>query len=332
VKDRPENDLPLSLAEDGHGEGNGHDGLGGHSSRDPRNTAHDHKTPSSGPAVNRIVGEQKRRNDESRGMWDRFGPHRDRVTRLLVDSATPGARLCVLGAGNCNDVDLGRLLQAFREVHLVDLDADALTAGVARQGHENSARVSLHGDVDVTLLADRLASWTPEHPPESDELDACLERAATPPPLDLPGPFDTVCSACLLTQLLDSVAMMLGERHPRYLEAVLAVRARHLRLLVELLRPGGTGVLVMEIVSSATYAELPDVPESRLMETATRLINERNFFTGMNPLAIHASFRSDPQLIPWVEAAEITQPWLWDLGPRVYLVCAIVVRRKVGER
>ena len=264
-------------------------------------------------------------------MWDRFGPHRDRVTQLLVDSATRGGRLCVLGAGNCNDVDLEALLDGFQEIHLVDLDTDALTAGVARQGCEASSRVLLHGDVDVTFLADRLASWTAEHPPESGELDACLELAATHPPLDLAGPFDTVCSACLLTQLLDSVLMALGQRHPRCLDLALRVRARHLRLLVELLRPGGTGVLVMEIVSSATFPELPDVPESRLLETATRLINERNFFTGMNPLVIRASFRSDPQLAPWVEAAEITRPWLWDLGPRVYLVCAIVVRRKPVE-
>jgi len=332
VKDRRENNLRLPVRKTARARRNGHDRLGSRSSRDPRNTAHDHKAPYSGPTVNRIVSEQKRRNDESRGMWDRFGPHRDRVTRLLVDSATPRGRVCVLGAGNCNDVDLGRLLEAFREVHLVDLDADALTTGVARQGYEDSARVLLHGDVDVTFLADRLANWTPEHPPASDELDACLQRAATHPPLDLPGPFDTVCSACLLTQLIDSVVTTLGPRHPRSLEAVLAVRARHLRLLVELVRPGGTGVLVMEIVSSATYAELPDVPESRLMETATRLINERNFFTGMNPLTIHASFQSDPQLAAWAETAEITRPWLWDLGPRVYLVCALVVRVVAGTR
>lgn len=265
-------------------------------------------------------------------MWDRFRPHRDRVTRLLVDSATRGGRLCVLGAGNSNDVDLGALLDVFREIHLVDLDADALTAGAARQGCEDSPRVLLHGDVDVTFIADRLASWTPGHPPESGDLDACLELAATHPPVDLPGPFDTVCSACLLTQLVDSVVMTLGQRHPRSLEAALQVRARHLRLLVELLRPGGTGVLVMEIVSSTTFPELPNVPESRLVETAARLINERNFFTGMNPVAIQASFQSDPRLAPWVETAAITEPWLWDLGPRVYLVCAIVVRRKLVER
>ncbi|HUT91119.1 MAG TPA: hypothetical protein VMY37_16570 [Thermoguttaceae bacterium] len=281
--------------------------------------------------MNRIADEQKRRNEQSRGMWDRFGPHRDRVTRLLVDSATAGGRLCVLGAGNCNDVDLGALLDEFREIHLVDLDTDALRSGVSRQGYEDSARVFLHGDVDVTCIADRLGSWTPEHPPESRELDACLELAATHPPLDLAGPFDTVCSACLLTQLLDSIVMALGQRHPRCLELALRVRAQHLRLLVELLRPGGTGVLVMEIVSSATFPDLPKIPESRLVETATRLINERNFFTGMNPLVIHASFHSDPQLAPWVETAEITSPWLWDLGPRVYLVCAVVVRRKLGE-
>jgi hypothetical protein len=49
------------------------------------------------------------------------------ATPLHVDQsrAAAGARLCVLGAGNGNDFDLESLLAAHREVHLVDLDADA---------------------------------------------------------------------------------------------------------------------------------------------------------------------------------------------------------------
>ena len=278
--------------------------------------------------MNRIADEQKRQNEASRQRWDRYRPHRERVTRLLVDSAATNGRLCVLGAGNCNDIDLRALLGRFQQIDLVDLDHDALKFGVSRQGYESSDQVAIHGDVDVTSIADRLASWTPEHSPPDAELDACLRVCASHPPLDLPAPFDSVASVCLLTQLLDSIVMTLGEGHPRYLEMVMRIRARHLQLLLELVGPGGTAVLVAEIVSSATFPDLPQIPEPHLRKTAIQLIEQRNFFTGMNPFVIRALFESDARLAPAVQRVEIVDPWLWNFGPRVYLVCAFIVRRK----
>jgi hypothetical protein len=279
--------------------------------------------------MNRIADEQKRRNDQSRERWDRFRTHRERVTQLLVDAAAKDGSLCVLGAGNSNDLDLNVLLTPYRQIHLVDLDTDALRSGVSRQGCGNSERVRLHGDTDLTFIADRLANGTPEHPLSDAELDECLTFAATAPPLDLPAPFETVASVCLLTQLLGSVVMTLGENHPRYLEMTLRMRARHLTLLLELLRPGGTAILVLDFVSSLTCPELPRVFKSHLYDKAVQLVSQRNFFTGVNPFIIRHLFESDAGLAPAVESVQMTDPWLWDFGPRVYLVCAVIVRRKL---
>lgn len=278
--------------------------------------------------MNRIADKQKRLNEESHDRWDCYRSHREWVTRLLVDSATRNGRLCVLGAGNCNDVDLSALLGYFEQVHLVDLDKNALQSGISRQGYGNSEQVHVHGDVDVTSVADRLANWSPEHAPSNADLEACLRISSSCRDLGLSGPFDTVASVCLLTQLLSSIVMTLGEEHPRYLEMVMRIRARHLQLLMELLRPGGTAVLVTEIVSSSTFPDLPQIPESRLPDTAIQLIDQGNFFTGMNPLLIRGLFESDPRMAPAVESVGVNKPWLWDFGPRVYLVYAFVVRRK----
>src|SRR5690348_15383718 len=66
-------------------------------------------------------------NAETRDHWDAFAGHRAKVTGLLTSGGLPGAsRLCVLGAGNCNDVDLAALLRAHREVHLVDVRLPAI--------------------------------------------------------------------------------------------------------------------------------------------------------------------------------------------------------------
>lgn len=276
--------------------------------------------------MNRIADEQKRRNDQSRGRWERYGPHRDRVTRLLVEAAPANGRLCVLGAGNSNDLDLQTLLQAYSQVHLVDLDADALQAGLAAQSCEDTDRIRLYGNVDLTFIADRLALGTPERPPSDAELDVCVQTMAAHPPLDLPSPFDTVASVCLLTQLINCVGMSLGERHPRFVEMIMRLRAQHLGLLLELLRPGGTAVLVLDFVSSKTCPELPQVPEPQLFDKAVELISRQNFFTGVNPFICGQLFQSDPTLAPAVDRVQMTAPWLWDFGPRVYLVCAILVR------
>src|SRR4051794_33231597 len=74
-------------------------------------------------------------NAASLDQWDGFACHRRKVTGLLVADADRGrTRLCVLGSGNCNDLDLPALLDAHRDVTLVDVDAEALARGVARQG------------------------------------------------------------------------------------------------------------------------------------------------------------------------------------------------------
>jgi len=278
--------------------------------------------------MNRIADEQKRQNDQSRGRWDRYAPHRGRVTRLLADAAPPDGRLCVLGAGNSNDLDLPALLQAYAQVHLVDLDTTALQSGLDSQGCGDTGCVRLHGNVDLTFIADRLALGTPERPLSDAELDSCARTMAAHPPLDVPSPFDTVASVCLLTQLMQCVGLSLGERHPRFVETIMRLRAQHLALLLDLVRPGGTAVLVLDFVSSKTCPELPQVPEAYLFDKAVELISQRNFFTGVNPFIIRHLFESDPGLAPAVESVQMTAPWLWDFGPRVYLVCAILVRRR----
>ncbi len=278
--------------------------------------------------MNPIAEEQQRRNEQSRHGWDRYAPHRLRVTRLLTEAASPDARLCVLGAGNSNDIDLRALLQAYAELHLVDLDPAALSFGVRQQNCGPTAPIRLYGGVDLTFIMDRLARCAAGTPPTDDELDACAHALIDPRPLDVPGPFDVVASVCVLSQLVQSVEMAIGQRHARFLEMVTRVRAQHLRLLLDLLRPGGRAVLVLDFISSQTCPDLCQIPESGLLDKARELIANHNFFTGVNPAVAARLFASDPALSRSVARVQLTEPWRWDFGPRTYLVCAILVRRR----
>ncbi|HYT90033.1 MAG TPA: hypothetical protein VEL76_15105 [Gemmataceae bacterium] len=52
------------------------------------------------------------------------------------------------------------------------------------------------------------------------------------------------------------------------------------------------------------------------------LIQEHNFFHGVNPAVVASLLRTDPTIAPQLSGLECVRPWLWDLGPRVYRVYA----------
>lgn len=273
--------------------------------------------------INPLIAEQLRRNAQTRDAWERFAGHRAHVMELLL--SLPGDRLCVLGAGNCNDLDLPRLAERFAHVQLVDLDEPALRAAVDRQGM--SSRVEVRGGVDLTGLLTTLAEPAETRSSSRERLEVWRRLAASAPAPALPAPCDAVVSLCLLSQLIDSLATGLGPRHPALLPLILAVRARHLRLLAELLAPGGEGVLVSDVVSSLTAPELPGLAEPALSAALERCVATRNYFTGLRPQAILDELRREP-LAQLVESPTMLAPWLWDLGPRVYLVAAFRFRAR----
>ena len=281
-----------------------------------------------GRIMDRLAAEQARLSAMTRGAWNDYEPHRRIVTEHLIAKRPPGRdRLCVLGAGNANDLDLPRLTATFREVHLVDLDAEALALGVSRQGMLGTPTVYCHEGVDVTGILPRLAAWDPRLPPSDEELTQCVRAAREYGGPNLPGPFDVVASTCLLSQLIDSVVTSLADSHPRFPELLLAVRDRHLRLLVELLVPGGLAVLITDLVSSDTCAELATVADAELSELVARLVAERNFFSGTNPQLIKTWFKQDRSTGGSLAGVYLSRPWRWQVGPRTYAVYAIRAQR-----
>ncbi|MBI5759093.1 MAG: hypothetical protein HZA46_11305, partial [Planctomycetales bacterium] len=164
--------------------------------------------------MGRHLDDQQRRNRMSRDNWLLAAPHRSVVTDLLMRPKS-GGRLAVLGAGNCNDLDLPRLLGAFENIHLIDLDGESLAWGVSQQGVAGDARLSLHGGGDLSGIADALAAWSPATPPTDRELDEFIARVAASPLPDLPSSCAVVASVCLLTQMLEPIIDGLTPQHPR---------------------------------------------------------------------------------------------------------------------
>src|SRR5690349_15046625 len=93
--------------------------------------------------------------------WQLYASHREEFTKAVLSVAPAGSgRLCVLGAGKCNDLDLPSVSQAFSEVHLVDLLPAALASALAREDAPVRQRLKPHAPVDLAVMSDkRGAKW-----------------------------------------------------------------------------------------------------------------------------------------------------------------------------
>ncbi|KAA1260747.1 hypothetical protein LF1_32880 [Rubripirellula obstinata] len=281
-------------------------------------------------------------NEKSRSLRDCYASHRQQIMRLICDykgepvhqklSSTNVARIAVLGAGNCNDIDLSSLTQQFDEVHLVDLDSDAIDFANSHPGVDQD-RIHRHCPVDLAsplleLLEPVVLGKAASRP--TSIADDWIERLRLPPqPLPIP-PCDVVVSVGLLSQLMLSIDLALDHLPPTTtLPLIQTVRREHFRRVTSMLRPathdrsGGIAVFGFDFVSSASAAEILRTPDDQLGPLAMKLINERNFFSGMNPGVLLNELKS----ISAVRMIHVEPPWRWTLGRREYLMMAVVLER-----
>lgn len=277
--------------------------------------------------VTSIYAEHARRNASTHGRWDAMASHRARVMRLIEEArGKTGKTLCVMGPGNGNDIELAKLARDFEKIALVDLDQAALTRAVARLDEKLVGRVRRHCRTDLSGILPVLESWVRHRNPSDAEISAVLRTALAAPRPDV-GAFDVVASTCMLTQLIDSVYMALPTEHPRCVELVMAVRNRHLEIILELLNPGGVGLLVTDFVTTETAPELARLDELLLPRAATMWIEERSFYAGANPFGIRDYYNRSREPGPRAENAQVKGPWRWDIGTKHLAVCAVTFRR-----
>ena len=275
--------------------------------------------------------EQQRRNRESVNGRDSYAPHRDIVTRLILDAVRDSDKtLTVLGAGNCNDLDLNRLAEAFTTIRLVDVDSASVEEGVIRQGHVPCGSSFSIYEADLSGIFSELAALLGTEISDG-QLQKLAGLAGNSQPANLPEPASVVISTGLITQLVEATIKAIGSTQVSTADSsgvplIQAVRQRHLRLLSELTQPGGTAILVTEVVSSDTAPEICHTPVASLPTVLSRCLAAGNFFTGLHPGILHAELTSE-QFASGFESVQATPPWLWQFTARTYAVAAFLARR-----
>jgi len=257
--------------------------------------------------------------------WELYAAHREKFSQAVLSVAPSTAgRLCVLGAGKCNDLDLARLSLAFRELHLVDLDPAALASAVSREAPDVRRQLIPHAPVDLSVLSAKRASKWQRRAPTNAELATAADNTLQGLLARLPGPFDVVVSACVLTQLGFALTQSFREPHPALSPLRLAVVRTHLQTLLELTAPHGTALFVSDLASSTHYPALVQLPADAPLDDVLRdVVKARSFYQVARPDLISDLLTELSEREP-----EPLSPWLWT-GPqdRTYLVYGYELRR-----
>ena len=248
---------------------------------------------------------QSRMNRTTRGQWDWYARHRAEIEKLIRPEHR-GQRICVLGAGNCNDLDLRWLAEAYREVRLVDIDRGALERAAERQGV--TGKVSLDAPVDLTGIVDIVASWKARRV-DADEIARAVESVNRRPSTASDQQFDVVLSPCVLSQLLCGVRDVLGKDHPNWPELKAAIRARHVRTALEMTRPAGRAVIVVDISSTSAIPGMDQAREGQWPDLMRLAVQDRKCFRGLEPAELRAAVGREATV-----AVRVSEPWVWHLG------------------
>jgi hypothetical protein len=304
-----------------------------------------------------MVKLHQERNRQSAQMFEEFSMHREMISGVIqqcltalppVPNQEPGngrklPTLTVWGAGNTNDLDLPAICARFEMVQLIDLDLESLERAKQRADLSDADRAKLRlvGNCDSTGLLPQLASLA------EVSGDSAGDRTATfiadtdkARPRTLSGDeteilkTDVVISACMLSQLIDSVFKTLGDDFERVNDVVLAVRDNHLRMLLDAVEVGSVVALVTDFVSSDTLPALKnDMSAQEFLDLVVEAINAKNFFTGTNPAALQqrlTALQDDRQGFAGAAQGKLkvtlTQPWRWKFGERSFAAIALVFR------
>jgi hypothetical protein len=231
----------------------------------------------------------------------------------------------VLGAGNCMDLDLQQLATLFHKVTLLDLDREAVESGVKVAESLQTSRVQILAPVDLAspLATITAASWS-----GADSIAQLCQQLANPLAVLPVAPADVVVSTCVLSQILSGLTQSVTDKHPQFLSLIQAVRRGHLVRMLQLLKTGGRGILISDLVSSETTPALASIDDAGLPNLLTQALATGNFFSGLHPGVMLQDLGTAPGVASSVDSPVMTAPWRWQMGPRTYAVYAITFRKK----
>ncbi len=238
----------------------------------------------------------------SESPWEKASFHRAQILRMLP-SASRGRRgtLGIVGVGDGTALGLRSLLERFHEVHLIDRDKAGIQEVIREQDLAERQRIFHHGrdltGIDALLSEGRLLT-------DEEWKQGCQSIAQHSLP-DL-GQFDLIISNSMIPELMIPIAHCLSHDPEKMSEMIRVCRESHISRLLEHAVPGGSLIIVMDIVCSNSLPRLAQSP-SDLGGLLQATLEAGNFFPGSHPGMMDQSLRALDHCLAGVDA---THPWI----------------------
>jgi len=262
-----------------------------------------------------MIERERWRNASTCSLFGGYAEHRANQMALLA--GWRGERLAILGAGNCNDLDLAMLADSFRELHLFDIDGQALTSAYERQSERVRRACALH-ECDLTGVATLIERWRDHEPEPREAVTAAwaeLARIASQA-----GEFDAVLSTCLLSQVAINLRDFFGIV-PVLNTALMAAITAHIVLAKTLTRPRGSLLVTSDCITNR-FPIRQEAAARGAMGAIFHLSQEGAAFPGTDPRLVVDLLREARFSPPELKGA-----WIWDLSEQAYLVYGAATTR-----
>lgn len=275
-------------------------------------------------SIARAHGYIRAHNREAADSWHASASHRERLMTLIAE-LPQGGELCVFGAGDANDLELELLAASFSEIHLVDLDGEALARARDRQASAVRGKIVLHERVDCTGLLEHLDPWG-DHFPERAELARVAVEAAQGLVHGLGLSFPAVVSTGLLGQLALPFQRAWLTSRGNWTDLLSSLSAIHLATLAGSTRSGGRCLLAFDAASSRDTPALAE-QLGRGPDELAEFVAEARAAQGLHlrpdPRSLITQL-SSPGMKSLVAGPRLSEPWLWQRGADTELVYGLI--------
>ena len=211
-----------------------------------------------------------------------------------------------------------------------------MSKAIARAPEGIRGRLTGLGGLDLSGTIATIDRWGDGFPSDQDLARFAAETASALGAAirqQMPEPPDVVLSASLMSQLYLPVrdTLLLGMADWQKLFA--AIDRAHLATLAEVVRPGGSAVVALDVVSSHKLPELTAFVDpatwAELAPAVDAAIKARQIPLSPDPQRLLALL-AQPPLGALVERARLTDPWVWNIGEGVAALVYGLLFNRVG--
>ena len=250
-------------------------------------------------------------NAKTRSSWNSYRQHRQEITRIILSASQKhGQNVLILGAGNCNDLDLNRLVSKGTDLHLADVDIESSLEGVKRQGLTSDAIASVK-KIEMSGLSTIDSSTLASESSFAAALD--LDQICT----HYVEHFDVVICTCVFSQMAGALRRATQPDWDQS-DLLVTLRRRFINEMNRLTAAGGLVIWISDLVSTDTCPEIHTTPTEALPSLLKVCLNSGNFLSGTHPQRVFEDLAKATG-----STALMHRPWIWSMGARKYAVYAI---------